>query len=137
MFLSQKEKTKIGFSLQNDTSTLGSYGEELVINWLEKNNFKIEARNYRKKFAEIDIIATKKDLVVFVEVKSRKDPYPGIGLSEVVNYSKQKKIIMAAKDYISRSKFVDKVYRFDIALVERVNSKFEVKYIENAFTESY
>ena len=79
--------------MQNDTKTLGNHGEELVVNWLQNHNFKIEARNYRKKFAEIDIIATKQDLVVFVEVKSRKDPYLGECLSEVVNYSKQKKII--------------------------------------------
>lgn len=123
--------------MQDNRKTLGTHGEELVVNWLQNNNYKIEARNYRKKFAEIDIIATKQDLVVFVEVKARNEPYLGDCLSEVVNYSKQKKIILAAKDYIARCRFMNKVYRFDVALVEKINSKFQIKYIENAFTEGW
>lgn len=48
----------------------GKLGEQISVDYLIKNAYTIEARNYRYKRAEIDIVARKGDLLVFFEVKS-------------------------------------------------------------------
>ena len=112
--------------------SLGNAGEELVVHYLEKDGFTILARNYAVRGGEIDIIATKKDLVVFVEVKTRTSQlFP---LSEVITLSKQKKIIFTAQHFLARNGSLDKVYRFDVALVEGIDS--EITYLPHAFTQT-
>ena len=48
---------------------LGKTGEGIVARKLEKDGFKILDKNYKRFYGEIDLIAAKKDLIVFVEVK--------------------------------------------------------------------
>lgn len=50
---------------------LGRFGEELAAKYLQKNGYRILARNFRKGYGEIDIITQKEDTLVFVEVKTR------------------------------------------------------------------
>lgn len=49
----------------------GLCGENSVVAYLEQFGFVIVARNFKKTFGEIDIIAHKDSLLVFVEVKMR------------------------------------------------------------------
>lgn len=49
---------------------IGALGEELVARFLMKRGFIVIDRNFRKKWGELDVIATKKSVVHFVEVKS-------------------------------------------------------------------
>jgi len=46
-------------------------GEEFASNFLRKNGYKIIERNYRKGYGEIDVIATKNNTLIFIEVKTR------------------------------------------------------------------
>src|SRR5262245_59787617 len=48
----------------------GNLGETIACKFLEQKGFKVVARNYRRKFGEVDIIATDGSCVHFVEVKS-------------------------------------------------------------------
>jgi Holliday junction resolvase-like predicted endonuclease len=48
----------------------GNIGEEIACKFLESKGFKIVERNYRKKFAEIDIVARKGKIINFIEVKT-------------------------------------------------------------------
>lgn len=48
----------------------GNLAEDKAAAFLNRNNFRILARNFYTRFGEIDIIATKKDVLHFVEVKS-------------------------------------------------------------------
>lgn len=115
-------------------SNLGKQAEEQVAQRLEQNGFTILEYNYRKRGGEIDLIATKESLLVFVEVKMRTQSYFDLG--DVITAGKQKKIIMTAKDYLARSKYHHSFsYRFDVALVQGINKKIELTYIPNAFTE--
>ncbi|NRB21393.1 YraN family protein [Candidatus Dependentiae bacterium] len=114
----------------NKTQTLGNAGETLVAQQLISQGFTLLAKNYRRRTGEVDLIASKKDIIAFVEVKTRKNKY--FDLSTVITRSKQRKIIMAAKEYLVRHDHYDKVCRFDVALVENGN---QITYIPNAFTE--
>lgn len=112
------------------TKLLGNAGETSVIHILEKKGFRILARNYTIRAGEIDIIATKDNLIVFVEVKTRT--HITFALSQVITPSKQRKIIVTAKHFLLSNSSYDKVCRFDVALVEGQN----IQYIPNAFQET-
>lgn len=107
---------------------LGHIGEHRVAQQLEQEGFTIVARNYTITSGEVDIIARNKNLVVFVEVKTRTTP-TYFDLSTVVSYSKQKKIIIAARHWIACHPCNNSSYRFDVALIEHE----QVTYIPDAF----
>ncbi len=112
----------------------GKQSEEFIASYLQNLGFKILELNYKKFFGEIDIIAQKKDLVVFVEVKARKNSQ--ISMLEIVRPSKQKKIILVAKSYIGRHNLYNVTCRFDVALLHIIgDQKPELMYVENAFGE--
>ena len=114
--------------------TLGDQGETLVSCQLEQKGFTILEKNYTSRQGEIDIIACKQNLFVFVEVKLRQQPQ--FSLSDVITTTKQRKIIKTALYYISKNQSPDdSIYRFDVALIQRDSyQNYQVTYIENAFT---
>ena len=112
--------------------TIGREGEELTVKYLKKLGFNILSQNYKSKLGEIDIIAQKDEVLAFVEVKFRKDSK--VSLSDLINYAKQQKIIKTASLYIAQNNFSHIVYRFDVALLNSVQNKLELNYIQNAFT---
>lgn len=50
----------------------GKEGEEMAENYLRKQGYRIIEMNHQTKFGELDIIATKGDILVFVEVKFKQ-----------------------------------------------------------------
>jgi len=118
-----------------DTKKLGFDGEAFVASWLQKSGFILLEKNFRTKFGEIDLICQKEDLLVFVEVKTRRSTY--FQIASVVNLSKQKKIIHIAKYYIYQNQIQDKICRFDVASILFKDSKYEIEYFEDAFQEQF
>lgn len=114
-------------------ANLGKEAEQKVADLLIQQGFKIVEHNYRKRHGEIDLIATKASLMVFVEVKMRQHQY--FDLSDVITLSKQRKIISVAKEYIARKGTENQSYRFDVALLQGTPQGLDVQYIPNAFTE--
>lgn len=114
-------------------ANLGKEAEKKVADLLQKQGFAIVEYNYRKRHGEIDLIATKASLMVFVEVKMRQHQY--FDLSDVITASKQRKIISVAKEYIARKGTENQSYRFDVALLQGTPQGLNVQYIPNAFTE--
>ena len=57
-------------SLKQKRLIIGKMGELLVAKALENKGFYIECMNYRKKWGEIDVIASRDDKLHFVEVKT-------------------------------------------------------------------
>lgn len=109
---------------------VGDFGENLVATYLKENSYEILDRNYRKTFGEIDIVARLGSMIVFVEVKTRKNDnfaHP----SEAVTPKKQNKIIKASQAYLMENNLTDSIIRFDVAEVIRQTG--EITYIENAF----
>ncbi len=50
---------------------VGQQGEEIAANYLQQQGYQILDRNYHSRFGEVDLVAEKDDVVVFVEVKAR------------------------------------------------------------------
>jgi len=111
----------------------GKNGESYVADYLKKYGYTILYQNYRTMTGEVDIIAKKGDTVAFVEVKLRKNPL--IDPAEVINWSKQKKIISVAKQFLSKhTNYQDIICRFDVALIEECNDGLRLRYIAHAFS---
>ena len=111
----------------------GKLGEDAAAKFLEVQGYKIVARNFRIRSAEIDIIAQKDDVIVFVEVKARSDIRHGLP-SEAVTVRKQKKIIEAAEVFLQDENFSECACRFDVVEVYlRGELVEEINHIENAF----
>ncbi|MEK7176960.1 MAG: YraN family protein [Patescibacteria group bacterium] len=49
---------------------LGDIGENVACDFLKKRGFEVKERNYLRKWGEIDIVATKSNIIHFIEVKS-------------------------------------------------------------------
>lgn len=114
------------------TKNLGNAGENFAANYLEQRGYKILARNFRVRSAEIDIIAELDDVIIFVEVKTRSSIQYGL-LVEAVNFRKQQKIIEAASVFLQDEKYFDNACRFDVVEIYSDGVKFSARHIENAF----
>src|SRR5690606_23879697 len=111
----------------NDT---GKQGEQLAKEYLQKNGYTILETNYRYKKAEIDIIATKENILAIIEVKTRTSTHFGEPES-FVNNNKIKLILEATNAYIIE-KDLDLEVSLDIISVIMGNET-EVNHIENAY----
>ncbi len=114
----------------NDNISTGKLGEELACNYLISKKYKIITKNWHySKNAEIDIIAEKDNVLVFVEVKTRKTLAFGHPF-ESITHSKIEKIHKAILAYLSTCKKAYKSYRFDgIAIVGLKHP--EIEHLEN------
>ncbi|MEN0016095.1 MAG: YraN family protein [Bacteroidota bacterium] len=109
----------------------GQEAEALAADYLYEKGFRIIARNYRYRKAEIDIIACKENCLFFVEVKARSNLHYGYPES-FVNGAKQVLIRAAAEHYIMRYNWQQAV-RFDIISVRRAQGKLHIEHFEDAF----
>jgi putative endonuclease len=55
-----------------DNRETGIIGEGMALEYLLKNGFELITRNFSTRFGEIDLIMRDKDILVFVEVKTKK-----------------------------------------------------------------
>ncbi len=114
-----------------DHYDLGVQGEEIAAEHLMKKDYKILERNWRFGKEEIDIIAKKDDMIVFVEVKTRGSAFFGRP-EEFVKRQKQRFIIRAANAYIERHN-VNEEARFDVIGVILSSREKDINHIEDAF----
>ncbi len=97
-------------------TALGRKGEDLAAAFLQRQGYGILARNYRRRYGEIDIVAEEGDTLVFVEVKTRKSNRFGSAW-EAVTRAKQRQISLVALDYITRHRLQKRNVRFDVVAV--------------------
>ena len=107
---------------------VGKWGEELALDYLKNNNYKILEKNFKCKIGEIDLIAKIDDVIVFVEVKTRSSDMFGRP-REAVNFYKQKKIRSIALNYLKFKNLLNYSCRFDV--IEILDG--EITHLENCF----
>lgn len=113
------------------TKNKGKEGEDIACKYLVTNDFQLLERNWQCSKYEVDIIAKKNDLLLFIEVKYRTGNY--FGEPEIFVTVKQKRnLIRAANFYIDRFDLLDEV-RFDIIAIVKSEGKVKVNHIEDAF----
>lgn len=111
---------------------IGKYGEDIAKNFLINKGFQILEMNYRySRIAEIDIIASKKDILHFIEVKTRTQDFYGSPL-EAITPNKLKQIFSCATYYTTNSEKYYKKYQIDaIGIILNGEKVKKIDFIEN------
>lgn len=111
------------------------WGEALVADYLRRRNYRLAAHSYQCRFGEIDLIAWDRDVLCFVEVKTRTNTDMALP-REYVTSKKQARIRKTALFYLA-SNALDCPARFDVAEVyaDAPGDEKSVKivYLEDAF----
>lgn len=111
---------------------VGQLGEEMAVQFLQDRGYRIVERNFHVLKTEVDIIADKEGVIIFVEVKTRSREDYGTG-SEAVTYRKQKQLIKAAMAYLKDWSPI----RFDVISIlidPRTKKALTIRHYPNAFS---
>jgi putative endonuclease len=119
---------------------LGQIGERLVEKKYLEQGFKLVERNYifphGVQMGELDLIFTKPQELVFVEVKARSNEKFG-GPFDAVDIGKQRKLVRTAKMYLHlHPQYQNYNYRIDVAAVDVDNPANPVIILENAIEDT-
>ena len=92
---------------------LGRFGESTAAALLRRNGCTILARNFRLKSGELDIVALDGNVIVFVEVKTRRD-FPGITPGVNLSLHQLKRNKSTGRLYLKLAGVPDVPHRFDL-----------------------
>jgi putative endonuclease len=112
----------------------GVIAEDLAAVYLQLRGLKILARNLRCKAGELDLVCRQGSVLVIVEVRQRlRDDYGGALGS--VNFSKQRKIIRAARFLLEQRAMLRAcALRFDVIAVQgSPQGAHHIRWIKDAF----
>jgi len=112
---------------------LGRKGEEVAVDFLKKQGYRIIKRNYRCRAGEIDIVVEEDSSLVFVEVKSRRSTHFGLP-EEAVSYEKRRHLTRVALGYLTHHRIKETKCRFDVvSVLMNDHGVKEIRLIKNAF----
>lgn len=122
----------------------GKFGENLTCNFLIKRGYKILDRNYRFRptknlqKGEIDIVAKKNDRIIFIEVKTLKNPKIGIFPEEKISFNKKRKLVLTAESWLIKNKIpLDSKWQIDVISVLIKDNKVKISHFENVVSEDF
>lgn len=117
------------------SSELGRIGENLACEYLVNNGYKVLARNYRRKWGEIDIVAKYKDgTLVFFEVKTISDKPGGLEPEDQATSSKLTKVSRVCEEFAgSHQELIDlrKGWRIDLLALTMNGKDYTIKHYKN------
>lgn len=109
----------------------GWTGEKIAEKYLLEKGYDILSKNWRTQHKEVDIIASKDNDIVFVEVKTRNHSLKKA--RECVDKKKTQNIITSANRYVLKNKITLNV-RFDIIAIDIAqDNTYTIEHIESAF----
>ena len=115
---------------------LGAWGELVSEKYLVNKGYLILTRNYRKPWAEIDLVATKNDVLVFIEVKTRDSIYARHFLpEESITSAKKRKLRKICEIYLAENKVrPDQQWQIDVLsiILDKSTQKARINHIQNA-----
>jgi len=95
----------------------GSRAEEEAAAWLERQGFRVLARNHATRRGEVDLVCREGPVLCFVEVRARSRLDHGTP-AETVTPAKARRVVAAARDWAQRHGALDEPIRFDVVSVE-------------------
>ena len=106
----------------------GARAEQLAADLLRREGYHIVEQRFRWHRHDVDLVARKGALVVFVEVKSRLGGRYGAA-ADAVGWRKRRELVRAATAWLQRSGRPNDVCRFDVVTVEGAR----VEWLQSAF----
>jgi len=110
---------------------IGKWGEDVSSEYLMQNGYEIFKRNVRTPYGEIDIIANKGEITIFVEVKTRTSNKMGLP-EESITAKKREHMIACAEHYAMENE-IDR-WQIDVISIEGKpkSAPPKITYFENA-----
>ena len=105
----------------------GILAEFLVKLWLLCKGYKIIEQRFKTKLGEIDLICQKGQVIIFIEVKYRKEKAQ---FFELINQKQQIRIINASKIWLQKQNLTNLQLRYDVFFI---NFPKYFRHIKNAF----
>jgi putative endonuclease len=122
--------------LTRERLELGERGETLAFEKITRLGYTHIIRNYRCRLGEVDLVAKDGDVLVFIEIKTRKGRSLGFA-KEAVNARKRKQISKVALNYMKTNNCCDVSARFDVVAVAIGSGLPQIEVIKNAFDLAY
>jgi putative endonuclease len=110
---------------------LGKLGEEMAVEFLQKEGYKIVETNWTFQKAEIDIIAKKENILAIIEVKTRSSLDFGLP-QDFVKTKKIQLLVKAVNAYVNE-RDLDVEVRFDIIAIHKEGKSFVMEHLIDAF----
>ncbi len=113
---------------------LGRWGEQVAADYLLARGYEIVARNIRTPYGEIDLIARKEGLLIFVEVKARRSR--AYGPPEIAVAPRKQEHMLACAEHYAAEHGIDH-WQIDVIAIEgtpQANRPSRVTHFENALT---
>ena len=107
-------------------------GEEAAEARYRARGYRVVARNWRCRLGELDLVAERRGLLVFCEVKARSPGSFGSGF-EAVTRRKQAKLRALAEAFLGATQVRPQGVRFDVASVSIRGGRADVQVFEDAF----
>ena len=98
-------------------AALGARGEDIAVAFLQAHGYTIQARNYRCRYGEIDLICTHGPALVFCEVKLRRSDSYGTP-EEAITPRKLARLGLAACTYLAEQGLEEADWRIDVVALE-------------------
>ena len=109
---------------------LGKWGEDLAADYLQRKGYTIIERDWKSGRRDLDIIAQDGNVIVFVEVKTRRNRLYGEP-EESVDYHKLQNLQQAISHYV-KFKHIRQEIRFDIiSIVGTVGTDPDIQHIQD------
>ncbi|MEA4926584.1 MAG: YraN family protein [Syntrophomonadaceae bacterium] len=118
--------------MKNGRIELGTQGENLAVQFLQKQGYKILQRNFRSRHGEIDIICARAHIIAFVEVKTRTTASYG-SPEEAITKTKKQHIQKVALDYLETCPQSFQEIRFDVIGIFIEGGRHRINHLPAAF----
>lgn len=116
-----------------NTKAIGDIGESIALNYLQKLGYELLERNFRGKRGEIDIIMTKGVVIVFVEVKYRRQGSFGYSAYSITE-SKKKKLYKIAEEYLTEKHLcLERECSFSAVLIDDSALGRNISFVKDIF----
>jgi putative endonuclease len=99
------------------TRARGMAAEAAAASWLERQGYRVLARNHRTRRGEVDLVCEEGATLCFVEVRSRSRLDFG-GPHESVSPLKARRVVNAATDWAISNDACERTIRFDVVAVD-------------------
>ena len=114
---------------------VGAWGEKIAADYLRRKHYRIIQTGYHSRFGEIDIIASWREYLIFVEVKLRKTDHFAMAM-EYVDSHKQSRLLTTASIYLNKYP-TELQPRFDVIEIYAPQGletkKPQINHLEDAF----
>jgi putative endonuclease len=114
------------------TGPIGSRGEDAAADVYRRRGYRVVARNWRCRLGELDLVVERGGVLVFCEVKSRRQSVFGGGF-EAVTGRKRAKVRAVAQAFLQASGSHPQAIRFDVASVAVRGTRSTIELFEEAF----